>query len=103
MTEKSPLPFETMVFVCTHQRAPGERIACANGGREGLDILEALRKRVQEMGLTGKVRICKAGCMDRCEDGPNIVITRSTGQTEYFKNVSSKNIQNLWENLQKTN
>jgi (2Fe-2S) ferredoxin len=93
--EKSPLPFETMVFVCTHQRAPGERVACANPGREGLVILEGLRKLVQEKGLAGKVRICKTGCMDRCEDGPNVVVTRATGKTDYFKNVSLKNIQNI--------
>jgi predicted metal-binding protein len=89
MTEKSPLPFETMVFVCTHQRAPGERVACANAGRDGLAILENLRKMVQEKGLTGKVRICKSGCMDRCEDGPNALVVRSNGEPSYFPKLSS--------------
>lgn len=89
MTEKSPLPFETMVFVCTHQRAPGERVACANAGRDGLTILENLRKMVQEKGLTGKVRICKSGCMDRCEDGPNALVVRSNGEPAYFPKLSS--------------
>jgi predicted metal-binding protein len=89
MTEKSPLPFETMVFVCTHQRAPGERVACANAGRDGLAILENLRKMVQEKGLTGKVRICKAGCMDRCEEGPNALVVRSNGEPCYFPKLSS--------------
>jgi predicted metal-binding protein len=90
MTEKSPLPFETMVFVCTHQRAPGERVACGNLGRDGLAILEKLRSRVNEKGLSGKVRVCKAGCMDRCEQGPNALVIRSNGQTNYFPNLSSR-------------
>ncbi len=89
MTDKAPLPFETMVFVCTHQRAPGERVACANAGRDGLAILENLRKMVQEKGLTGKVRICKAGCMDRCEDGPNALVVRSNGEPSYFPKLTS--------------
>ncbi|MBK8576027.1 MAG: (2Fe-2S) ferredoxin domain-containing protein [Elusimicrobia bacterium] len=97
MTAKSPLPFETMVFVCTHQRAPGERTACANAGREGQEIVERLRKMVLDKGLAGKVRICKSGCMDRCEEGPNVVVTRANGQTDYFSNASLKNIKNICE------
>lgn len=93
--DQSPLPFETMVFVCTHQRAPGDRVACANAGRDGLELLEGLRKFVQEKGLTGKVRICKSGCMDRCEEGPNIIVTRSTGQNSYIRNASSENIDDI--------
>lgn len=89
MTEKSPLPFETMVFVCTHQRAAGERVACGNADRDGLAIIENLRKLVQEKGLTGKVRICKSGCMDRCEEGPNALVVHSNGETSYFPRLSS--------------
>ncbi len=97
--EPSPPPFETMVFVCAHQRQPGERIACANAGREGLDILEGLRKIVQEKGLTGKVRICKSGCMDRCEDGPNVMFVPSSGQARWVKGAESKDIPTLWNSI----
>jgi len=34
------------------------------------------KQRVKELGLTGKgkVRINKAGCMDRCDEGPVIAV-----------------------------
>ncbi len=99
--EQSAPPFETMVFVCTHQRAPGERVACANDGRDGLKILEGLRKWVQEKGLSGKVRICKSGCMDRCEEGANILIVPPKGQAIWLKNTSKENIESICLNINK--
>lgn len=94
--DQSPPPFETMVFVCTHQRAPGERVACANAGRDGLELLEGLRKLVQEKGLAGKVRICKSGCMDRCEEGPNLMVIPSQGQPVWIKNAAKDNIETIY-------
>ncbi|WP_374993202.1 (2Fe-2S) ferredoxin domain-containing protein, partial [Burkholderia multivorans] len=37
---------------------------------------EYAKKRVKELGLAGagKVRINKAGCLDRCEEGPVMVV-----------------------------
>jgi (2Fe-2S) ferredoxin len=34
------------------------------------------RKRIKQLGLSapGKVRINKAGCLERCEEGPVVVI-----------------------------
>ena len=34
------------------------------------------KKRVKELGLNGrgKIRVNQAGCMDRCEDGPVLVV-----------------------------
>ena len=93
--DQSPPPFDTMVFVCTHQRAPGERVACANPGREGQELLEGLRKVVQDQGLAGKVRICKSGCLDRCEEGPNVLVVRNGNQAKWLKNVGIKNINNV--------
>jgi (2Fe-2S) ferredoxin len=98
---QSPPPFETMVFVCTHQRAPGERTACANPGREGLELLEGLRKMVQEKGLTGKVRICKSGCMDRCEEGPNVMVIPPQGQAVWMNTVSIENIESVYSIITK--
>jgi (2Fe-2S) ferredoxin len=97
--ESTPPPFETMVFVCTHQRAPGERIACANAGRPGIEIMESLRKRVKEKGLEGKIRICKSGCMDRCEDGPNAIVLGPEGQGHWIKNISLNSAENVISTL----
>ena len=84
-----------MVFVCTHQRVAGERVACANPGREGQELLEGLRKVVQDQGLAGKVRICKSGCLDRCEEGPNVLVVRNGNQAKWLKNVGLKNIDTI--------
>lgn len=100
--DQFPPPFETMVFVCTHQRAPGERVACANPGRAGAEILDALRKVVQESGLNGKVRICKSGCLDRCEEGPNVLVVRNGKQAIWLKNLCLKNVNTI-SNIISTN
>ena len=71
MEEKS-LPFRRIVFVCTNQRAEGERVCCA--GQGSVDLHAQLKALLKARGLKGRVRVCKAGCMDRCEQGPNLMI-----------------------------
>ncbi|QZA79187.1 NAD(P)H-dependent oxidoreductase subunit E [Deefgea tanakiae] len=66
--------YQHHVFFCLNQRAPGERQSCNSCGA---DTLWAYAKdRVKALGLNGdgKVRINKAGCLERCEEGPVIVI-----------------------------
>jgi (2Fe-2S) ferredoxin len=62
------------VFFCLNQRDPGDRPCCANCGAQAMQ--EYAKKRIKELGLAGegKVRINKAGCLDRCELGPVIVV-----------------------------
>jgi (2Fe-2S) ferredoxin len=63
------------VFFCLNQREPGaERPSCANCNAQAMQ--EYAKKRVKKLGLTGpgQVRINKAGCLDRCEEGPTIVV-----------------------------
>ena len=65
--------FQYHVFFCTNQRAAGE--ACC--GNHGAAELRAYAKdRVKALGdkIPGKVRINTAGCLDRCDKGPVIVI-----------------------------
>ncbi|MBL8023309.1 MAG: (2Fe-2S) ferredoxin domain-containing protein [Elusimicrobia bacterium] len=93
--EQSPPPFETLIFVCTHQRAPGERIACANAGKQGIEMMEGLRKTIKEKGLEEKIRICKSGCLDRCEVGPNILIYKSKTEGQWIKNATVKEIPDI--------
>jgi len=61
------------VFFCLNQRE-GERPCCAARGAQAAQ--EHAKKRIKEMNLSGqgKVRINKAGCLDRCEEGPVIVV-----------------------------
>ena len=63
------------VFFCLNQRAPdADRPSCANCGAQ--QVQEYAKRRVKELGLAGagKVRINKAGCLDRCEEGPVMVV-----------------------------
>jgi (2Fe-2S) ferredoxin len=60
------------VFCCTNQRPDGHSRGCCAAGRA--DKLRAyLKARVKEEGLPN-ARINMAGCLDRCELGPVLVI-----------------------------
>ena len=61
------------VFFCCNQREAPE--ACCNN--HGATEMQAYAKqRIKELGLAGKgkVRINKAGCLDRCDEGPVLVV-----------------------------
>ena len=67
-----PLYFSTHLFVCTNRRPDGhERGSCAARGSEKLR--DYMKARAKEMGLVG-VRVNTAGCLDRCEQGPCVVL-----------------------------
>ena len=67
-----PLYFDIHVFACTNRRPDGHpRGSCAARGSEKLR--DYMKVRVKELGLE-RVRINTAGCLDRCELGPCIVI-----------------------------
>ena len=57
-----PMYYDAHVFVCTNRRPDGHRRGCCAAGGS-----EALR------GLA-RVRVNSAGCLDRCEQGPCVVI-----------------------------
>lgn len=71
--DKAKVPFEKTLFVCTNAREGG-RVACGNPGRGGLELCEALKAGVKERGLKGKVRVARSGCLDLCEQGPNVFL-----------------------------
>jgi (2Fe-2S) ferredoxin len=61
------------VFFCCNQREPGE--ACCQN-HQADELRNYAKDRVKALGLAGegKVRINKAGCLDRCDEGPVIVV-----------------------------
>ncbi len=61
------------VFFCCNQRTDG-RPSCNDHGAQ--EVRDYAKKRVKELGLAGpgKARINQAGCMDRCEEGPVLVV-----------------------------
>ena len=65
--------YQRHVFFCLNRRDDG-RACCASHDAERLQ--EHAKARVKALGLRGKgqVRINKAGCLDRCEEGPCVVV-----------------------------
>jgi (2Fe-2S) ferredoxin len=65
--------FQYHVFFCLNQREKGED-CCMNHGAEA--AFDYMKKQVKKQGLAGagKVRINRAGCLDRCEVGPVMVV-----------------------------
>lgn len=64
--------FRHHIFCCTNRRAPGHtRGCCAEKDAEGLR--DYMKARVKELGIE-QTRVNNAGCLDRCELGPCIVI-----------------------------
>lgn len=65
--------YQHHVFFCCNQREAGE--ACCND-RGATEIRAYAKDRVKALKLNGqgKVRINSAGCLDRCDDGPVIVV-----------------------------
>lgn len=65
--------FSHHVFFCTNQRDDGRQSCNQCDAKAARDYV---KRRCKEMGISGagRVRINTAGCLDRCEHGPVIVI-----------------------------
>ena len=67
--------YQHHVFFCTNDRGAGaERPSCNQCG--SLALREYTKAKVKELELAGpgKVRINTSGCLDRCEQGPALVV-----------------------------
>ncbi len=71
---QAPSYYQHHVFCCINVREPGhKRGCCAEKGSPALR--DYMKARCKELGLGPRdVRINAAGCLDRCELGPNMVI-----------------------------
>ena len=64
--------FEHHIFCCTNRREPGHtRGCCAEKDAEALR--DYMKTQVKQAGIPG-TRVNNAGCLDRCELGPCMVI-----------------------------
>jgi (2Fe-2S) ferredoxin len=65
--------YEYHVFFCLNQRPDGEACCQDKGAEAAFDYMKA---QVKKLGLRGKgkIRINRAGCFDRCAEGPILVV-----------------------------
>ena len=65
--------YKRHVFFCCNKRDAPEA-CCANHG--AVELQAYAKGRIKELGLSGKgnVRMNKSGCLDRCEEGPVMVV-----------------------------
>lgn len=65
--------YEHHVFVCTNVRDDGRPCCSERGSQQAQEYLKRSLKTLNLNGQ-GKVRINKSGCLDRCEEGPVMVV-----------------------------
>lgn len=65
--------YEHHVFFCCNQRQGGET-CCANSNAESLRAYAKERIKFIGRNGTGRVRINTSGCLDRCGEGPALVV-----------------------------
>jgi (2Fe-2S) ferredoxin len=66
--------FKHHVFVCTNQREAGQTCCNARGASE---LRDYAKDRLKALGIGGGpngVRINSAGCLERCDNGPVMVV-----------------------------
>lgn len=70
---KKSVRFERHVFVCLNERPPSSPVGCckAKGSEE---ILNFMKEEIRKRGLSKKIRINKAGCLDQCSKGVSMVV-----------------------------
>lgn len=65
--------YDKHVFFCCNQREPGA-VCCNNHGAAEMRGYAKDRIKALKLSGKGKVRINQAGCLDRCDEGPVLVV-----------------------------
>jgi (2Fe-2S) ferredoxin len=65
--------YQKHIFFCTNQRDNGKQ-CCADNNARDLFLYAKAKLKVLDLGDRGKIRVNQAGCMDRCSEGPVLVI-----------------------------
>lgn len=64
--------FRCHVFVCTNQRPEDDPRGCCHA-KGSVRLRNHMKAQAKKLGLRD-VRVNLAGCLDRCEHGPSIVV-----------------------------
>ena len=65
--------YKRHIFFCLNQRDKGEDACSNHGAQAGFDHCKS-RVKGESLSGPGGVRVNKAGCLDRCADGPVAVV-----------------------------
>ncbi len=65
--------YERHAFFCTNQRTDG-RACCQDHGADQARAHAKARVKAAGLAGPGEVRVNKAGCLDRCAEGPVLVV-----------------------------
>ena len=65
--------YQHHVFFCTNQREPG-RECCGNAQADAMRDYAKSRIKALNLNGHGSIRITNAGCLDRCNEGPVLVV-----------------------------
>lgn len=90
-------PFKAILFVCTNTRDEDGRVACANPGRAGAKVRDMLKNEAAKRGLKGAVRVSASGCMDLCEQGPNVMVFTEKGERIVYSGVTEADVPKIVE------
>src|SRR3989304_9380 len=65
--------FRYHIFICENRREPSDpRGCCAAKGSE--ELRKVFKQEIERLGLKGRVRANKAGCLDAWPFGPSVVV-----------------------------
>jgi (2Fe-2S) ferredoxin len=65
--------YQRHVFFCLNEREDGSA-CCANHNAEEMQKHAKARIKALDLKGPGKIRINKSGCLDRCQEGPCVVV-----------------------------
>lgn len=69
----APSYYQRHIFFCINQRDGGQECCASQGAQQAFDYCKSQAKSMGLLGA-GKVRVNKAGCLDRCAGGPIAVV-----------------------------
>jgi (2Fe-2S) ferredoxin len=84
------MKYDKHIFICTNQRAPGEKKSC--GEACGLELVKEFKRIMKEKGLNGRMRAQRTGCLDACEYGPSLVVYP---EGVFYGGVSNKDVAKI--------
>lgn len=65
--------YQRHIFFCQNQRDDGQPCCHDQGAEQAFERCKQLVKQ-RDLRGPGKVRVNRAGCLDRCDDGPVCVV-----------------------------